>query len=341
MRNALPLPLRLLILTSAALLLALGLTACSSAGRRCPPPTSGSVVVNVYASKADLPRADAPIPTAPAREACPGGVCAVPTPFQAVAFQAEGEVGVLGAAGPSLPVATPRGEPGPDLRWPFYVGCSLILLAVLLGLRRASRLGLALALCTLGLPLAGCRVADAIGQSMPASSGYVDELHGAQDKAIADLRTHVDDADAKIRVDMSAADAAGKAAFDQAIAEGKTIPEAVVAQIVAKAESAQSAAQKATEAAEGARTAAADSASKAVADAKAAAQKEAEGSTPLWASLLGLLGGGGGLALVLRRMLSTYDAKPFVGADGKTLAEADLVKAASSLLSAAGAKPAA
>lgn len=170
---------------------------------------------------------------------------------------------------------------------------------------------------------------------VPASEGYVDELHEAQDKAIASLREHVDKADAQIRGDMAAADSAGKAAYEQALAEGRSVSEALAAQLVARAESAQRTAEEAKAvAAKGAQEASA-AAGAAVEKAKAVAQDEAGGGTPWWASLLGLLTGGGTLALFLRRLLNAYDAKPFEGPGGAVATEAELVAAARALQTAA------
>lgn len=118
-----------------------------------------------------------------------------------------------------------------------------------------------------GLLVAGCRIGKAVGESMPASEGYVDELHAAHDQAIADarrdadaaiakaageataaladLRTHVDDADAAgrrdadaavaaVRADLTAAEAAQRQAYEQAIAAGRSQAEAIASGILEK-----------------------------------------------------------------------------------------------------------
>ena len=249
--------------------------------------------------------------------------------------------------------------------------------------------------------LAGCRVAGAIGDSFPPSEAYVDELHAAQDKAIADaqrstaeqiaaatkqaeesvkaLRTHTDEQDANLRehgdkqisqmrFDLTRAEEEGRKAYDKAKAEGKTEAEAIANGLLAKLDEQRKSSDTATATAlskamealntgiERAKAAEAAAVEKAVAKvteaeerqaklreeqdkAIAAAKKKAEdagGSDPL-AIILGTLGigtAGGGVLLAVRKaakMIASYDASPFVGPNGETLTEGEIVKKLKSL----------
>lgn len=112
-----------------------------------------------------------------------------------------------------------------------------------------------------------CRVAGAIGESMPASSGYVDDLHKSQNEQIIDARKAADaqiaqaveqalaavssareeatKADAQIRTDfagqvtslhteLSRAEQAQQAGYAAALAEGKTHAEAMARGVLDK-----------------------------------------------------------------------------------------------------------
>lgn len=234
--------------------------------------------------------------------------------------------------------------------------------------------------------LPSCRVAGAIGESLPPSEGYVDDLHEGQDKAIAqtrqdldgavqklradhdealsDLRTHVDLADTKIRDDAVAADMVSLERFKRELAEGKTFLQVMVgaadekatragtdaASARSAAESiardtlaaaaklrddalAQSKSQTDTALAEQGKVVAdakkkAEEAKAEVADAIADAPSDLEGWGKAGVGLIGALVAG---YFGLRR----YDSKPFLGANGEPVAEADLVKVARAHLAAA------
>lgn len=309
------------ILLACAVLLA----ACSSREVHPAGPRDGAVWVQVTVPGACAPVAPdaAPAPVAPPAPVCKDGKCYIPSPAT-YSFVSEGPYGEAGAVGVPAPIATHNTDAPAYLGW---LVLALLILTAVLSLNGKRRLAIVPVAALVAIACAGCRVGDALVGSLPASSAYVDELHAGQDKALADLRTHVDASDAKIRTDVEAADAAGREAFDKALAEGRSLSEALAAQIVAKAESATRTAQEAKDAAAKASTDATAGAAEAVAKAKEVAQDESGGGTPWWASLVGLLGGGGGLALFMRKMLTAFDAQPFVGPNGERVPEAQLVAA--------------
>jgi len=227
--------------------------------------------------------------------------------------------------------------------------------------------------------LAACRVMSAVGESMPASSGYVDELHASQDAAInkvredsnaaiSVLRENVTEADQKIRADVAAADQAAAAEFQRAIAEGKSAGEAMAQAATLRADQAMVAAQNARE--EAARQSAAamntakDLVNAAVAGQEAAistakknadkALEESGDTTPWYVQAIGavamiLLGGGVAgrvsrgaartAAQVATAAVQAYDAAPMEGQNGEKIDERAAISLLLKTAQNAGMKP--